>query len=231
VRKHTCNPEPADSRLSSQSPDTTKQKELAWQLSSIIKEHRERSVSTGNGHTLRWQPGRKPATHSEGVMQPPELTGNALNAAEVANAQAKKVSNLRSPPSLQVMTNFILATYTTHTSYEEIQAACRARERPCFRIDTSPGRRSFWTRPYFIRERGNGWTRQVIIFWDTRHRTKLSAVHMLINLHWQIRYWCDVSGARNPSVFAIFAACFGIHGMDCESDKFWRLTCVAASSH
>jgi hypothetical protein len=69
------------------------------------------------------------------------------------------------PANLQVMTNFILlATYTTHTSYEEIQAACRARERPCFRIDTSPGRRSIWTRPYFIRERGNGWTRQVIIF-------------------------------------------------------------------
>jgi hypothetical protein len=166
VRKHTRNPEPADSRLSSQSPDTTKQKELARQLSSILKEHRERGVSTGAGRTLRWQPGRKPATHSEGVMQPPELTGNALNAAEVANAQAKKVSNLRSPPSLQVMTNFILATYTTHMSYEEIQAACRAREHPCFRIDTSPGWRSFWTRPYFIRERGNasGWTRQVIIF-------------------------------------------------------------------
>ena len=58
------------------------------------------------------------------LKQPPELTGNALNAAEVANAQAKKVSNLRSPPSLQVMTIFILATYATHTSYEEIQAAC-----------------------------------------------------------------------------------------------------------
>jgi len=101
VRKHTCNLEPADSRLSSQLPDTMKQKELARQLSSILKEHQECSVSTGTGRTLCWQPGRKPATHSEGVMQPPELTGNALNAAEVANAQAKKVSNLRSPPSLQ----------------------------------------------------------------------------------------------------------------------------------
>jgi hypothetical protein len=117
VRKHTRNsrdPEPGDSRISSQSPDTTKQKELAQQLGRILKEHRERGISTGTGRALRWQPGRKPAMHSEEMVQPPELrTGNALNAAEVANAQAKKVSNICSPPSRQVL----ILTCNFHTSY------------------------------------------------------------------------------------------------------------------
>jgi hypothetical protein len=95
VRKHAMNSrnsEPVDGSLS-KLPDT-KQKELAQQLGAILKEHRERGISTGAGRTLRWQPGRKPVTHSDGVISPPELTGNALNAAEVANAQAKKVSKL-----------------------------------------------------------------------------------------------------------------------------------------
>lgn len=60
------------------------------QCQAVIKAEEDRGVMTAIGHTLRWKPGRKPATT---LNVPAELTlaGNSANAQEVAATEAKKV--------------------------------------------------------------------------------------------------------------------------------------------
>lgn len=61
---------------------------LLRQFQAVIKAEEDRGVATAVGRSLRWQPGRKPAT-TLNVPAGPTLTGNSANAQEVAATEAK----------------------------------------------------------------------------------------------------------------------------------------------
>lgn len=66
---------------------------LLRQFQAVIKAEEDRGVTTAVGRSLRWQPGRNPATTStpSNVLAEPTLTGNSANAKEVAATEANKV--------------------------------------------------------------------------------------------------------------------------------------------
>ena len=61
---------------------------LLRQFQTVIKAEEERAVATAVGRSLRWKPGRKPAT-TLNVPAGPTLTDNSANAQEVAATEAK----------------------------------------------------------------------------------------------------------------------------------------------
>jgi len=82
---------------SAQSTQDSPHKKLLEQFNAIIKGQQERGVSATVGRSLRWQPGRNPvAASTQSPSHLPQLvSGNALNAAEVASNQAKQLLTKR----------------------------------------------------------------------------------------------------------------------------------------